>query len=136
MSQIGQSPEIEKAYQLAKESRLRAHAPYSKYLVGACFKLVAKDQYFTGCNVENASYGGTVCAERVALFASIAQLGKPEVEFMVIVTQDSPPAPPCGFCLQVMAEFLKPKTKIYLANLEGIERVLHFEELLPMPFCL
>ena len=125
---------IEKAFSAACETRLRAHAPYSNFLVGAAVKAVGHDTIFTGCNVENASYGGTVCAERVALFNLVAAIGKQPIEFMVLVTDTQPAAPPCGFCRQVMSEFATPDFAVHFANLAGIEKTVPFSELLPFPF--
>ncbi|MFZ4402769.1 MAG: cytidine deaminase [Pseudobdellovibrionaceae bacterium] len=128
---------VKKAYGLALSVRKRAHAPYSKYLVGAAVGVrksgSKQTDLFFGCNVENASFGATVCAERVAVWSAVAA-GFSQVEFVVIVTQDKKPAPPCAQCLQVLAEFCKPSTAIYLANLQGIKEQLSFADLLPRPF--
>ena len=125
----------EKAFELAKEVRLRAYAPYSQYLVGSCFKLAGRDEYISGCNVENASFGATICAERNALVASVAKYGKKtELEFAVVVTKDDPPAPPCALCLQVLAEFVGPDFPIYLGTPEKIVKKYLLKELLPISF--
>ncbi len=122
---------IAAAFEQAKKTRLIAHAPYSGFRVGAA--LLSKDTVATGCNVENASYGGTVCAERVALFKAVSE---EESKFtdIVIVTDAPEPAFPCAFCLQVMAEFFEPATRIWLGDLKKIRSVHRFEELLPHPF--
>jgi cytidine deaminase len=125
---------IENAFQAARETRARAHAPYSKFLVGAAVKPTGHDQLFSGCNVENASYGGTVCAERVALFNMVAAIGHQAIDFIVLITDTDPAAPPCGFCRQVMAEFAQTDFDVHLANLSGIQKTVHFSELLPFPF--
>ena len=125
---------IEKAWHLACVTRKRAHAPYSNFLVGAVVKPIGHDALYAGCNVENASYGGTVCAERVALFNMVATIGKQPIEGMVLVTDTVPAAPPCGFCRQVMAEFSPPDFNVYFGNLEGVQRSVAFSELLPFPF--
>jgi homotetrameric cytidine deaminase len=130
------SSEVQSAYQKAMVAQQNAHAPYSKYFVGACLKIKNKDQYVAGCNVENASYGGTVCAERVAIFSQVAASGASEFDFIVVVTNDSPAAPPCAFCLQVMSEFFSPSTPVFLANKEKVEKKYLFKDLLPLPFVL
>ncbi|MCB0348721.1 MAG: cytidine deaminase, partial [Bdellovibrionales bacterium] len=104
---------IDKAYTLAKQVRLNAHAPYSKFLVGAVVKVKGSDQLFAACNVENASYGGAVCAERNAIFQMVAALGKAEPEFLVLVTDTLTGAAPCGFCLQVLSEFCAPDFPVH-----------------------
>ncbi len=133
---MNNSPLLKKAYEFAKEARLRAHAPYSEFKVGCCLKLRNSDELIVGCNVENASYGLTTCAERTAIFKAIAERGTIDPEYLVVVTDADPPAPPCGPCLQVMAEFCQPHCEIYLANLKGIQEKLLFKELLPKPFHL
>ena len=96
--------------------RLRAYAPYSNFQVGAA--LLAKDgRIFTGCNVENLSYGLTICAERNALFAAVAA-GVREFDAIAIVADTREPVSPCGACRQVMAEF--GDFKIITATLAGL----------------
>jgi len=114
-------------------ARERAYAPYSKFLVGAALR-TAEDAVFVGCNVENASYGGTVCAERVALFNAVAALGTFKVKAFLLVTDTDPVAAPCGLCRQVMNEFLDKTTPIYLANLDGIKSTYTIADLLPRAF--
>ena len=95
--------------------RLRAYAPYSNFQVGAA--LLAKDgRIFTGCNVENLSYGLTICAERNAIFAAVAA-GVREFDAIAIVADTREPVSPCGACRQVMAEF--GDFKIIAATLAG-----------------
>jgi homotetrameric cytidine deaminase len=129
-------PSLKQAYEAAKKARENAHAPYSEFMVGAALKLRGCTELVTGCNVENASYGLTLCAERNAFFHAVAKYGKLDPEFIIIVTDASPPAPPCGLCLQAMAEFCQPTFEIYLANLKGIQEKLVFKDLLPKPFHL
>ena len=125
---------IQAAYMAARDVRERAYAPYSTYKVGAAIQAAGIDTLFTGCNVENISYGATICAERTAIVKMISTIGHHPLELVVVVSDDSPAARPCGMCLQVLAEFCHAGTTVALATLEGIERVLRFEQLLPEPF--
>jgi cytidine deaminase len=121
---------IEKAFGVAKEARSRAYAPYSKFLVGAA--LVTQDgEMIPGCNVENASYGATICAERTAFFSAVAQ-GKRKFAGIVLVTE--PQAVPCGECLQVMSEFFSAETPVILCDTQKIKKEFTFGELLPQRF--
>lgn len=130
------SKSIEIAYQKAIAVRNQAHAPYSYFLVGACFKVKNKDIYFSGCNVENASFGATVCAERVALWKWVSErLKTDELEFLVLVTDtENPIATPCGMCLQVMSEFVSKDFPIYISNLKGVQEKMSFKDFLPQTF--
>jgi homotetrameric cytidine deaminase len=122
---------ISVAYEKALAVRLKAHAPYSKFQVGAA--LVGRS-VVTGCNVENASYGGTVCAERIAIFKAVSE-GVIEGATDIVVVTDAPePAFPCAFCLQVMAEFFEPSLRVWLGDLKGVRSMHTFGELLPHPF--
>jgi cytidine deaminase len=118
----------------AQEVRERAYAPYSKFRVGAAV-LANDDGVYTGCNVENASYGVTICAERSALFAAVAGLGQSlQVRAVVIVGPSGQAAPPCGACRQVLAE-LAPDAIILFSSPEGFERRT-VPELIPDAFDL
>ncbi len=109
-----------------------SYAPYSRFRVGAA--LITRDQtIFVGCNVENGSYGLTVCAERVAIFSAVAARQRKFTD-LVVVTRSNPPAPPCGACLQVMSEFFHKKTMIWLGTPQKIVHSYRFEELLPIRF--
>jgi cytidine deaminase len=87
----------------AEDARRHAHAPYSHYLVGAAVE-TEDGRIFAGCNVENASYGLTICAERAAVCAAVAN-GARRIRRAVVVTDSDPPGAPCGACRQVLAEF-------------------------------
>ncbi|WP_035610148.1 cytidine deaminase [Haloferula sp. BvORR071] len=111
--------------QAAWEARERAYAPYSKFHVGAA--ILVSGEIFTGCNVENLSYGLTICAERVAVGTAIAA-GLQRIEAVAVVADTELPISPCGACRQVLAEFGDPW--VCLANRE--ERIVfRLSELLP-----
>ena len=118
----------------AIKARESAYAPYSNFQVGSA--LLLKDgSYVLGCNVENASYGLTNCAERTALFKLISQgKNKDDVVAMSIVGDTVEPITPCGACRQVMCELLNKDCKIVLANLEGKTLETTVSELMPFAF--
>jgi cytidine deaminase len=126
--------EILAAWNEARVAYGRAHAPYSCFQVGAALKLKGRDDLIMGCNVENASYGATVCAERVAFMSARAQLGRFEPEYIVLVTDTDPAVAPCALCLQVFSEFCDPGFPVYLSNLQGVQERILFGELLLRPF--
>lgn len=123
-----------KLEQAAAKVMKNAHAPYSKFRVGAAVLLTNGD-VFTGCNVENASYGMTNCAERTAIFSAVAQLG-PKIEIRAVaVTNDHGVAcSPCGACRQVIYEF-GPDATIFFQGASGPKQA-HITELLPEGFRL
>ncbi len=123
---------IEKAWSLAVRTRQNAYAPYSKFQVGAAL-IDDKGAMHPGCNVENASYGGTICAERNAMLRAVAD-GAKSVKDVVVVTKMNPPAPPCAMCLQVLSEFATEQTRVWLADLDGVKESLLLSELLPRHF--
>ncbi|EIT84799.1 cytidine deaminase [Fictibacillus macauensis ZFHKF-1] len=113
----------------AVKARQKAYVPYSKFQVGAAL-LTENDLLFLGCNVENASYGLTNCAERTAIFKAVSE-GEQTIKAMAIVGDTEGPISPCGACRQVIAEFCNEQTKIYLANLNGDVQETTINELLP-----
>lgn len=118
----------------AKKARAYAYAPYSKFQVGAA--LLAKDgSIFRGCNVENASYGLTNCAERTAFFKAISQ-GVTTFEAIVIIADTEDPISPCGACRQVLSEFCSADMPVYLTNLKGDMAKTTVGQLLPGAFTL
>jgi cytidine deaminase len=125
------SPEtIDRLVEAASAAREKAHAPYSGFAVGAAV-LDANGGVHIGCNVENASYGLSVCAERHAIAAAVSG-GEDRIEALAVVTETDPPASPCGACRQVMVEF--GDFPVILANPAG-ERVLtRVSDLLPDAF--
>ena len=111
-----------------------AYAPHSKFRVGAAL-LTAKGMVFRGCNMENASYGLTICAERAAFAAAIAT-GERKFKALAIVAADAKAAYPCGACLQVMAEFCGPDFPIWLGGKGNLKKATacRLKDLLPKAF--
>ena len=117
--------------ELARDSRDHAHAPYSKFKVGAAL-LVASGEIVTGCNIENASYGLTLCAERVAVFKAVSE-GLREFDAIAVVADSRRPAAPCGSCRQILWEFCGD-IWVHMAR-PGRKTTTHrMSELLPLPF--
>ena len=117
----------------ALKAMKNAYAPYSKYQVGAAL-VTRSGKIFTGCNIENASYGLSVCAERVALWKAISG-GEKNLKAMVVVASDKKTPTPCGACLQVMSE-LAPRMDLFLVNQTNKITRKKLLELLPHPFRL
>ena len=128
--------DLTRAVATATEARTHSYSPYSKFKVGAALKIKGKDIYVPGCNVENASFGGTWCAERSAVVSAVSQYGKVEFESITIVTDTNPPAYPCAFCRGVLSEFCEGDLVVYLANPDGVKLTTTLGELLPHPFKL
>lgn len=124
--------EIKNMLRMANEARDRAYAPYSKFKVGACLK-GASGAYFMGCNIENAAFTPTVCAERVAMFKAVYE-GEREFDAIAIMSDSDHFALPCGVCRQVLAEFCDQDMPIICAKRSGEYKVLPMEALLPEPF--
>lgn len=116
--------------ELAWQARKRAYAPYSGFAVGAVV-VSAEGMPFAGCNVENLSFGLTMCAERVAVGNLVASLGRVELVAVVVVADTEAPVSPCGACRQVLAEFGRPM--IRLVGRGGRWEQFSMEQLLPRP---
>jgi cytidine deaminase len=114
---------------LGKKARSQAYAPYSRFLVGAALRTTS-GRVYTGCNVENASYGLSICAERVAVFKAVSE-GEREFEALAVVSDNM--ATPCGACRQVLAEF-GLHTQVIVADMEGGRQVFTLGDLLPAAF--
>ncbi len=115
----------------ALRAREHAHAPFSKFKVGAA--LLGEDgQIYTGCNVENATYGLTVCAERVAVFKAVSE-GARKFRRIVVAADTNVLTPPCGACRQILWEFCGD-IEVILTNLQGKTESLRLKDLFPRPF--
>ena len=115
----------------ALAARERAHAPFSKFKVGAAIE----DEHghiYTGCNIENASYGLTLCAERVAVFKAISE-GAGKLMRIAVVADTPTPTPPCGACRQILWEFMGD-FEVTLANLSNQQETVKMSEILPRAF--
>lgn len=115
---------------LAIEASKNAYSPYSNALVG-CALITSDGSVYTGCNVENASYGGTVCAERVAIFKAVSDK-KIILKQLYVYTLAG--WPPCGMCRQVMSEFADPDLEVIIGNEKGQETKIKFKDLMPLSF--
>lgn len=122
---------LQKLVEAAKNVRRNARAPFSNFKVGAAL-LTNGGEIFTGCNIENASFGLTMCAERVAIFKAISE-GKSEFQRIVVVADAAAPTPPCGACRQIIWEFCGD-VEIVLTNLEGKIETMQMSELFPKAF--
>lgn len=124
-------PGDEELVKVASLARQRAHAPYSKYRVGAAIR-TARNKVHAGANIENASYGLTVCAERTAAFAAV-NAGDTKFDTIAIVIDGDRLPSPCGACRQVLAEFA-PDMRVVLATTGGLRKETTLRDLLPDPF--
>ena len=115
----------------AKQARENAHAPYSNFRVGAALRSTS-GRIFGGCNVENATYGLTMCAERVAIFKAVSE-GERGFSAIAVVTDTEVLTPPCGACRQLIWEFCGD-IPVSMANLKGKIEVMQMKELFPRPF--
>ena len=122
---------LQELIETAKAARLRSVAPFSSFLVGAALR-TEDGKVFTGCNVESASYGLTVCAERVAIWKAVSE-GERHFSELAIVADTETLTPPCGTCRQIIWEFAKNATLV-LGNLSGETQIVSIKELLPRAF--
>ena len=125
------TPEEERLWKLAVEVRENAHATFSKFKVGAVLE-TTDGEAITGCNVENATYGLTICAERVALFKAISE-GKRKFKRICVVADTARATPPCGACRQLLWEF-GGNLEVLMGNLQGIQKRYQMKDLFPEPF--
>ncbi len=117
-------------YEAALAARKNAYIPYSHFAVGAAVR-TAEGKIYTGCNIENASYGLSICAERNAIFAAVAA-GERKLAALCVVADTKEPVAPCGACRQVLAEF--KIAKVYMTNCTGKVKESSWQELLPYDF--
>ena len=126
---------------LARQARNRAYVPYSKFMVGAALE-TTHGVVYTGCNIENASYGATICAERTAIFKAVSE-GARQIRRLAVACTETEPCMPCGICRQVISEFASPD--FYCLCIPGLEpspgtperiRRLSLDELIPNRFIL
>jgi homotetrameric cytidine deaminase len=117
----------------ASKAALHSYSPYSGFKVGAALKLTSGETV-TGTNVENVSYGLTICAERAALVRAVSQFG-PEIriEAVAVANLNDSASPPCGACRQVLAEFIEPDAPVVFPAADGV-RTMAFSALLPLAF--
>ena len=127
------TPDFKKLQEAAARTRKQAYAPYSGHQVGAAIR-TSDGRIFSGCNVENSSFGATVCAERGAIQSAVAAGGKFELAEVLVITDATPPWPPCGMCRQVIAEFATPELIIHSVNTSGDVKSVPFAELFPDAF--
>jgi cytidine deaminase len=124
--------QLDEMLELASRALANAHAPYSRFRVGACMR-AASGRLYAGCNVENASYPVGQCAEATAIGAMVAAGDRHIVE-AVIVTERAELCPPCGRCRQQLAEFGTPDTRVHLCGPEGVRVTTALGDLLPLTF--
>ena len=124
----------EKLLRIARTAMKKAYAPYSQFRVGAAL-LTTTGKVFSGCNVENASYGMTNCAERTAIFSAVAEMGpKLEISAIAVANDQGVPCSPCGACRQVIYEF-GPDATVFFQDAKG-QQEAHITKLLPEGFRL
>lgn len=122
----------EELIETARQYREHSYSPYSRFKVGAAV-LTAGGKVYGGCNIENSSYGLTICAERTAVFKAVSE-GERELAALAVIADTEGPCSPCGACRQVMADFRIPR--IIMANLRGEVKTASLAELLPFAFGL
>jgi homotetrameric cytidine deaminase len=126
-------PSLEGLLEHARQAALHSYSPYSLFRVGAAL-LLTNGQIVTGTNVENVSYGLTICAERSALVAAVSRFGPQiQIEAVAVANLNSAPSSPCGACRQVLAEFILPSAPVIFPAADG-PRILTFAELFPFAF--
>jgi cytidine deaminase len=128
------SSNLDMLLKAAQEAKARAYAPYSNFHVGAAL-ITTDGTLFTGCNVENTSYGLTNCAERTAIFKMISE-GEEKIAEILVIGDTDDFLPPCGACRQVIAEFSQQDTPVYMANKQGTIKTTSVGELIPFTFFL
>jgi len=124
---------LKSLYEDARKAARNSYSPYSGFKVGAALRL-ASGEIVTGTNVENVSYGLTICAERSALVRAVSEFGPAiRVAAVAVANLNDAPSPPCGACRQVLAEFILPDAPVAFPAADGL-RVMAFSEVLPLAF--
>ncbi len=116
--------------EIAQEASTHAYSPYSKACVGSAI-LTTDNTIYSGCNVENSSYGGTVCAERVAIFKAVSDKS---IQLKKVYVYSKDGWPPCGMCRQVISEFATADLEIIIGDEKGHEILMKFSDLMPLSF--
>jgi homotetrameric cytidine deaminase len=126
-------PALEELLEWAREAARNSYSPYSKFRVGAALKLTS-GEVVTGTNVENVSYGLTICAERAALVRAVSEFG-PEIRItaVAVANLNDAASPPCGACRQMLSEFVLPDASVVFPASDGT-RTMTFSEVLPLAF--
>lgn len=126
-------PALKKLLELARQAALRSYSPYSRFRVGSALQL-SNGEVVTGTNVENVSFGLTICAERAALVRAVSQFGpKIRIVAVAVANLNQLPSPPCGACRQMLSEFVQHDAPVIFPAEDGV-RTLKFSELLPHGF--
>jgi homotetrameric cytidine deaminase len=127
------TPDLASLLDLAHRAAHHSYSPYSEFKVGAALKLVG-GEIVTGTNVENVSYGLTICAERAALVRAVSQYGPGiRIEAVAVANLNGKASPPCGACRQMLAEFTRPEAPVVFPAADGI-RVMAFSAVMPLAF--
>lgn len=125
--------DLERLMEQAREVAARSYSPYSGFKVGAALRLTS-GQVVTGANVENVSFGLTICAERAALVRAVAELGPDiRIDAVAVANLNDAASSPCGACRQMLAEFVLPDASVAFPTADGV-RVMPFREVLPLAF--
>lgn len=128
---MSEDKRLKELIDMAIEAREKSHAPFSNFKVGAVVE-TSDGELFTGCNIESASYGLTVCAERVAIWKAVS-MGKKDFKQVIVVADTPELTPPCGTCRQIIWEFCRD-APVTLANLKGESETVQMRDLLPRAF--
>jgi homotetrameric cytidine deaminase len=124
---------LEKLLEMAREAAHKSYSPYSGFRVGAALRLT-NGEFVTGTNVENVSYGLTICAERAAMVQAVSRWGPGvRVNAVAIANLNDAASPPCGACRQVLAEFIEPEAPVIFPAADGV-RVMPFSQVMPLAF--
>jgi homotetrameric cytidine deaminase len=125
------TPELESLVELARLAAQHSYSPYSRFKVGAALQLT-NGEVVTGTNVENISFGLTICAERSALVSAVSRFGPQiRIEAVAVTNLNNAPSPPCGACRQVLAEFIAPDAPVVFPGADGM-RTMAFSEVFPL----